>query len=503
MKHHDSRRSRPSWAAITSSKASEALDRYAARRRSVRAPCLRPGRIVRPGRRKRSERSSSGPTRPRTPLVPVSSGAPHFHGDTVPSGAGRRDRRPPPPGPDPAHRPAQPRGRRRTGRDLRQLQPALAEQGMRVTPPLLPRGEQVRDREPARAPADADPALQLRAARAAAGLRRGVGQRRGTVHRRGGLGPAVARRPVAGGLRAGRAQGARPDRLLPPAHGRPGHDGHRHLGLREVRAAAGGARAAASSPRAASTSSSTLVRGCACCAWATSSWSSTAAISSGVLLGAGAPRRPPAAGLDARRRASAAAALRPDERVRVQEDDARGWPGSSASSCATSSRAWPPARSTGRSAALVPEPHWKLHRQGGTPTSSSSTTLDKVAAATWRSCAPRPSGTASPPTISASTCSRSTRASRHHVEFSLPFDAGDAGERGRAQRASRRRRPPALIAAGAYFSPPLRRLGRPVYGRDAASRDALRKVKAIFDPNGVMNPGKLCFGPPARAREEA
>jgi glycolate oxidase len=53
-----------------------------------------------------------------------------------------------------------------------------------------------------------------------------------------------------------------------------------------------------------------------------------------------------------------------------------------------------------------------------------------------------------------------------------------------------------LMAAGAYFSRPYGSWAQPVYNRDAAARDALRKVKAIFDPAGVMNPGKLCFGAP-------
>jgi FAD/FMN-containing dehydrogenase len=29
--------------------------------------------------------------------------------------------------------------------------------------------------------------------------------------------------------------------------------------------------------------------------------------------------------------------------------------------------------------------------------------------------------------------------------------------------------------------------------RDAANIEALRKVKAIVDPAGILNPGKLCF----------
>jgi hypothetical protein len=64
-----------------------------------------------------------------------------------------------------------------------------------------------------------------------------------------------------------------------------------------------------------------------------------------------------------------------------------------------------------------------------------------------------------------------------------------------------------LMAAGAYFSRPYGSWAQPVYNRDAAARDALRKVKAIFDPAGVLNPGKLCFGAPVAAashvREEA
>ena len=86
----------------------------------------------------------------------------------------------------------------------------------------------------------------------------------------------------------------------------------------------------------------------------------------------------------------------------------------------------------------------------------------------------------------------------HHVEFSLPFDASDAATAEDMQELADDLAAN-LMAAGAYFSRPYGSWAQPVYNRDAAARDALRKVKAIFDPAGVMNPGKLCFGPPKRA----
>ena len=84
----------------------------------------------------------------------------------------------------------------------------------------------------------------------------------------------------------------------------------------------------------------------------------------------------------------------------------------------------------------------------------------------------------------------------HHVELALPYDPVDAGAMHEvadelAWTTSWRPAPTSAVPTGSW--------ARPVYNRDAASRDALRKVKAIFDPNGVMNPGKLCFGPPAVA----
>ena len=83
---------------------------------------------------------------------------------------------------------------------------------------------------------------------------------------------------------------------------------------------------------------------------------------------------------------------------------------------------------------------------------------------------------------------------------SLPFDPEDAG-RGRARARFHDEASARLIGDGAYFSRPYGSWAAPVYDRDPASTAALRKVKRIFDPNGIMNPGKLCF--PAFVGKEA
>ncbi|OGO42639.1 MAG: hypothetical protein A2137_03510 [Chloroflexi bacterium RBG_16_58_8] len=51
----------------------------------------------------------------------------------------------------------------------------------------------------------------------------------------------------------------------------------------------------------------------------------------------------------------------------------------------------------------------------------------------------------------------------------------------------------ALMAQGAFFSRPYGEVARAIVNKDAATVAALRKVKSIVDPNGIMNPGKLCF----------
>ena len=80
----------------------------------------------------------------------------------------------------------------------------------------------------------------------------------------------------------------------------------------------------------------------------------------------------------------------------------------------------------------------------------------------------------------------------YHVEFHLAYDPTEPNE-GRHVRGLYLSASEALMNRGAFFSRPYDLLVDMVLNRDGATLAALRKVKDIFDPNHVLNPGKLCF----------
>jgi hypothetical protein len=79
-----------------------------------------------------------------------------------------------------------------------------------------------------------------------------------------------------------------------------------------------------------------------------------------------------------------------------------------------------------------------------------------------------------------------------HCEFNLPYNPGNKIEAERV-RELLDTGSEALIRQGAYFSRPYGIWSDMVYNRDARNREMVRIIKKIFDPNNILNPGKLCF----------
>ena len=79
-----------------------------------------------------------------------------------------------------------------------------------------------------------------------------------------------------------------------------------------------------------------------------------------------------------------------------------------------------------------------------------------------------------------------------HVEFNLFYDPADAGEVAIVREISAKA-VDSLECKGAFFSRPYGETAGLVINRDSAAVDALKRIKSVFDPNNVMNPGKLCF----------
>jgi hypothetical protein len=79
-----------------------------------------------------------------------------------------------------------------------------------------------------------------------------------------------------------------------------------------------------------------------------------------------------------------------------------------------------------------------------------------------------------------------------HVEFNLFYDPANPGEVERLKNLSAAAIE-CLESKGAFFSRPYGENAGMIINRDAATVESLKKVKTIFDPDNIMNPGKLCF----------
>ena len=79
-----------------------------------------------------------------------------------------------------------------------------------------------------------------------------------------------------------------------------------------------------------------------------------------------------------------------------------------------------------------------------------------------------------------------------HLEFNFFYDPANRSEVKRI-RSLCSEAAPVLLDEGALFTRPYGELAKLVYQRAAAYTTTLRRVKRIFDPNNIMNPGNLCF----------
>jgi FAD/FMN-containing dehydrogenase len=137
------------------------------------------------------------------------------------------------------------------------------------------------------------------------------------------------------------------------------------------------------------------------------------------------------------------------------------------------------------------EPYWKLRYKGACHDIFFLTIYDKlqdligIMYDAAHACGYPPSdiGVYLQPIVQGANC---------HCEFNLFYNPENKSEVSRARDLSIRAAND-LMANGAFFSRPYGESAGMIMNRDAASVAALKKVKAILDPNNIMNPGKLCF----------
>ena len=453
---------------------------------------IKPKAVVRPGSEDEVQALVLWAGQTGTPLVPVSSGAPHFYGDTVPSVPGavmvdlsRMDR----------IIKIDARNRMAViepGVTYAQLQPELAKQGLMIVPPLYPRANKsvigsLLERQPTLIPrynyALPEPLRNM-------GVVWGDGQKF-TTGESGNSVPDIEAQWEAGRRLTDPKGPAQTDffRLLTGAQGTLGivtwasvrvqllPDVHKtlfvtagklddlvELSYRLTRLRVGDELLIVNSAYLAA-----LV---------------AADAAEAVALRAPLPAWTMVIGVGGR-------ALRAAQRVAVAEQDVAAEVSARGLKLQTAVPGVAPSRVEAVLTGVAAEPHWKLRAKGAVADIFFHTTLDK---------APGFLATMLDAAVAAGYpvgdvgvyLQPQHQGVSYHMEFSLPYAAGDKAETAKARAlfgaASTR-----LMAEGAYFSRPYGEWAGAVYNRDAAAKDALRTVKAILDPNNILNPSKLCF----------
>jgi FAD/FMN-containing dehydrogenase len=137
------------------------------------------------------------------------------------------------------------------------------------------------------------------------------------------------------------------------------------------------------------------------------------------------------------------------------------------------------------------EPYWKLRYRGNSADIFFLTTLDR--SPQFIEAMQRVARETGFPINSIGTYIQPVQQGRScHVEFTLAFDPADEMDVART-KAAFEQASKALMQQGAFFSRPYGMWSDMISNQYAENVIALRKVKRIFDPNNVMNPGKLWF----------
>ncbi len=185
-------------------------------------------------------------------------------------------------------------------------------------------------------------------------------------------------------------------------------------------------------------------------------------------------------------------ALRAAERVAVAEKDITGEAASRGLKLLPALPGVTSSRVDAVLGGLASDPHWKLRAKGGVADIFFHTALDNAPnhLATMLRAAVDHDYPAADVGVYLQPQHQGVS---YHMEFSLPYAPENKADAAKARAlysaASQR-----LMAEGAaYFSRPYGEWADAVYNRDAAARDILRAVKKILDPDNILNPSKLCF----------
>jgi FAD/FMN-containing dehydrogenase len=79
-----------------------------------------------------------------------------------------------------------------------------------------------------------------------------------------------------------------------------------------------------------------------------------------------------------------------------------------------------------------------------------------------------------------------------HMEFNFFYDPESVSEKALIKSLNREAAKE-LLNSGAFFTRPYGDLAAINYERAAGYTATLKRVKKLFDPNNIMNPGNLCF----------